>query len=280
MNFQNCTINSTNDYNLQVKNPIDNKLNVNYSYKNQSVNTLPLVEYNLFNKSLLNGTNKKSDISNSSISRKSLKIKNKIDKISINQNQGLNWDNIDELISRKTKIFEALENLLINDKDNNDNDHNDNDNNDNDHNDNDNNDNNDNDNKYNDNNNNNKRNNQNNAVNLNKSNDNIQMDSNQFLSLNKYIDNMNMDSNKTNNLLSLNKLQDNIINEDKKSERKEQKSLSTLCIPKLDLSDIVSEYETNPLYIHEVKYISNNRPKKRSKKKKKTKIDNNIETYS
>ena len=241
MNFPNCTITSTNDYYLQVKNPFDNKLNLNYCYKNKSDNNLPFIEYNLFNKSLFNGINQKSEISNSSISRRSLKIKNKIDKVGINPIQELNSENIDEIISRKSKIFEALEKLLINDNNKNDN----NDNNDNDDN--------------------NMNNNYNHNHNHNKNNNPI---------INKSFIDKKKDSN---NFLSLNKSQDNINNDDKK---KDKKSLSSLCVPKLDLSDIVSEYETSPLYIQEVKYVSINRPKKKNKKKKKDKIDNNIETYS
>ena len=241
MNIQNCIINSTNDYYLQVKNPYDNKLNLNYCYKNKSDNNLPLIEYNLFNKSLFNGINQKSEISNSSISRRSLKIKNKIDKVGINPIQELNSENIDEIISKKSKIFEALEKLLINDNNKN-NDNNDNNNND--------------DTKINNNNHN--KNNDNNDDIINKCHENIKKDSNNFLSLNKS--------------------QENFNNEEKK---KEKKNLSSICVPKLDLSDIVSEYETSPLYIQEVKYVSINCPNKnKNKKKKKDKIDRNIETNS
>ena len=231
MNLTNSISSSTNENSLEAKNSFDNnKLNINYR-KHRSDNILPFIEFNKFNISLFNGINQKSDISNkSSISGKSLKLKNKK---RIKPIEKLNSENIDEIISKKTKVFEALENLL---RDDNDNDNNNDDNNDND---------NDNfDNK-----------------NYKEKNDDIkfQKDDNNIQHISDILFLENKEQNNTNNI----------------EMKQHKKCLLSVCVPKLDFSDIFNEYTTIPLYIQEVKYISKNQNKKKDKKKKKKNIDFN-----
>ncbi len=232
MNLTNSISSSTNENSLEAKNSFDNnKLNINYR-KLRSDNILPFIEFNKFNISLFTGINQKSDISNkSSISRKSLKLKNKI---RIKPIEKLNSENIDEIISKKTKVFEALENLLRDDNDNdNDNNNYDNDN--------------DNDNFDN--------------KNYKEKNDDIKFkkDDNNIQHISDILFLENKEQNNTNNI----------------EMKQHKKGLSSVCVPKLDFSDIFNEYTTIPLYIQEVKYISKNQNKKKDNKKKKKNIDFN-----
>ena len=235
MNLTNSISSSTNENSLEAKNSFDNnKLNINYR-KHRSDNILPFIEFNKFNISLFNGINQKSDISNkSSISGKSLKLKNKK---RIKPIEKLNSENIDEIISKKTKVFEALENLL---RDDNDNDNNNDDNNDND--------------------------NDNDKDNFDNKN---YKEKNDDIKFQKYDNNIQHIS----DILFLENKEQNNTNNIKMKLHK--KCLLSVCVPKLDFSDIFNEYTTIPLYIQEVKYISKNQNKKKDKKKKKKNIDFN-----
>ena len=114
MNLINAST-STNENSLEALNSSDNKLNFKYSSKIRSENSLIYIKCNKFNKSLITGIyNNSEDNSQNSISKKNLKFKKKF---GITPFEELNSDNIDKIILSKIKVFEALENLLKNDND-------------------------------------------------------------------------------------------------------------------------------------------------------------------
>ena len=97
----------------------ESKANLNFLNKHKSDNTLPYVICNEFNKSLFTGINQMSEIStknSSGLKEKNQKIKKRI---GINIFEKLNSEKIDKIVDKKSKAFEALENLLINDNVNN-----------------------------------------------------------------------------------------------------------------------------------------------------------------
>ena len=108
---------STNNINLGKKLSIDKK---GYFIQSKfcSDNTLPNILSNKYNKSLITGINISSEIStkySSSGFKEKLKIKNRIE---IKESQELNQENVDKIFNKKIILFEALENLLLDDNDN------------------------------------------------------------------------------------------------------------------------------------------------------------------
>ncbi len=107
---------------LGEKVPMDNKANAKFLNKFKSDKNLPFLVCNQFNKSLITGITKSSELSTknshrSSIKEKNLKIKKKL---GINLNYNLNQEKIDIIHDNKIKAFEALENLLMEDSINDD----------------------------------------------------------------------------------------------------------------------------------------------------------------
>lgn len=94
------------------------KINHNESYKYKSDQSLPNITCNQFNKSLITGII--SNISTDSLNTNSVKEK-KNTKKKIGICSDINQEYIDEFIDNKNKVFDALENLIMNDDANNDN---------------------------------------------------------------------------------------------------------------------------------------------------------------
>ena len=95
----------------------DTKINFVYLNKNSSNQTLPNLVCNEFNKALITGISQMSDLStlnsiSNSIKDKHMKLKKKIGICS----EKYNSSDIDEIVENKSKAFEALENLVLNDK--------------------------------------------------------------------------------------------------------------------------------------------------------------------
>lgn len=97
---------------------VDTKVNLNYLKKNTSYQTLPNYVCNQFNKGLITGINQMSELSTknsvmNSIKDKHMKIKMKFGLCS---KEELTPFEIDEIVEEKSKAFEALEILLLNDE--------------------------------------------------------------------------------------------------------------------------------------------------------------------
>ena len=95
----------------------DTKINFVYLNKNSSNQTLPNLVCNEFNKALITGISQISDLStinsiSNSIKDKHMKLKKKIGIYS----EKYNSSDIDEIVENKSKAFEALENLVLNDE--------------------------------------------------------------------------------------------------------------------------------------------------------------------
>lgn len=110
-------ITTTNNKNLEENVSSEQKVNLNQLNKNQSNNSSSLFIYNQFNKSLVTEVNKKSEV-NYKCSISGIKEKNS----KMKKHKGINKpitklipENIDKIIDDKVKIFEVLENLLIDD---------------------------------------------------------------------------------------------------------------------------------------------------------------------
>ena len=117
MNLSNSILSKNSNEKLSF----ENKANLNFLYKNNSDNTLPYVFCNQFNKSLITGISQMSEVStknSSGLKEKKQKIKKRI---GINIFEKLKSENLDNIVSKKIKAFEALEKLLINDNVNNEN---------------------------------------------------------------------------------------------------------------------------------------------------------------
>ena len=115
MEISNCFISKKSDNKLSS----DSKANLNFLYKHKSDNSLPYIVCNQFNKSLITGVNQISEVSTKNspgLKEKNQKIKKRI---GINIFEKLDSENIDKIVEKKLKAFEALENLLINDNVNN-----------------------------------------------------------------------------------------------------------------------------------------------------------------
>jgi len=96
----------------------DTKVNLNYLKQNPSYQTLPNVVFNQFNKALITGISQMSELSTknsvmNSIKDRHLKMKKKFGLCSKEELTPLE---IDEIVEAKNKVFEALENLLLNDE--------------------------------------------------------------------------------------------------------------------------------------------------------------------
>ena len=95
----------------------DSKVNLFYTNKNSSNQTLPNLVCNEFNKSLITGISQMSELStinsiSNTIKDKHMKLKKKLGICS----EKNNTSDIDEIIENKSKAFEALENLVLNDE--------------------------------------------------------------------------------------------------------------------------------------------------------------------
>ena len=95
----------------------DTKINFVYLNKNSLNQTLPNLVCNEFNKALITGISQISDLStinsiSNSIKDKHMKLKKKIGIYS----EKYNSSDIDEIVENKSKAFEALENLVLNDE--------------------------------------------------------------------------------------------------------------------------------------------------------------------
>ena len=102
--------------NSNEKLSFESKANLNFLYKHKSDKTLPFVFCNQFNKSLITGISQKSEVStnnSSGLKEKNSKIKKRI---GINIFQKSNSEKIDKIVDKKIRAFEALENLLFNEK--------------------------------------------------------------------------------------------------------------------------------------------------------------------
>jgi hypothetical protein len=110
---------------LKIGCKLDTKINHNESYKYKSDKSLPNIICNQFNKSLITGII--SNLSTDSFNMNSIKEKKNI-KRKIRICSDINHEYIDEFIDNKNKVFDALENLIINDDVNNDNNNSDNNN--------------------------------------------------------------------------------------------------------------------------------------------------------
>jgi hypothetical protein len=108
---------------LKIGCKLDTKINHNESYKYKSDKSLPNIICNQFNKSLITGII--SNLSTDSFNMNSIKEKKNI-KRKIRICSDINHEYIDEFIDNKNKVFDALENLIINDDVNNDNNNSDN----------------------------------------------------------------------------------------------------------------------------------------------------------
>jgi hypothetical protein len=103
--------------NFKNKFSSDTKINFVYLNKNSSNQTLPNLVCNEFNKALITGISQISDLStinsiSNSIKDKHMKLKKKIGIYS----EKYNSSDIDEIVENKSKAFEALENLVLNDE--------------------------------------------------------------------------------------------------------------------------------------------------------------------
>jgi len=95
----------------------DTKVNFYFFNKNSSNQTLPNLVCNEYNKSLITGINQISELSTinsftNTIKEKHMKLKKKIGICSEMNNSS----NIDEIVDNKSKAFEALENIILNDE--------------------------------------------------------------------------------------------------------------------------------------------------------------------
>ena len=95
----------------------DTKVNLFYINKNSSKQILPNLVCNEFNKSLITGISQMSELStinstSNTIKDKHMKLKKKLGKCS----EKYNTSDIDEIVENKSKAFEALENLVLNDE--------------------------------------------------------------------------------------------------------------------------------------------------------------------
>jgi hypothetical protein len=114
---------STNTNSLEGNTSFDKKLKLNRTYKFNSNNSLPFPVCNEFNKSLITGISEQSEASSQhstpGIKKKNSRLK---ERIGINKPiSKINQESIDKIVDDKIKVFEALENLLLNDNDNTDN---------------------------------------------------------------------------------------------------------------------------------------------------------------
>jgi hypothetical protein len=95
----------------------DSKVNLFFLNKNRSNQTLPNLVCNEFNKSLITGISQMSDLSTinsitNTIKDKHKKLKKKIGIYS----EKYNTSDVDEIVENKSRAFEALENLVLNDE--------------------------------------------------------------------------------------------------------------------------------------------------------------------
>ena len=96
---------------------LDSKFNNNESYKLKSEKSLTNITCNQFNKTLITGVT--SMVTNESLITNCIKEKNNIKK-KLGIYSEINQDYIDTFIDNKNRVFDALDNLLINDDVNND----------------------------------------------------------------------------------------------------------------------------------------------------------------
>ena len=190
MNITTSTFSNSLEENATLEKKLN--LNLNLQYKNKSNSSLPQIICNQFNKSLITGINQKSEVSSrhsvSCIKEKNSKLKKRM---------GINTpiirlipENIDKILDDKVKMFEALENLIIDDD--------------------------------------------NNEINHNDDNDSEEKCNSEKKVSNKKI----------------------YTHIDKNCPSKKKKAQSSLEVPKLDFSHIFNYYNKKPLYIQEVKYVS------------------------
>ena len=114
---------STNSNSLEGNASFDKKVKLNRNCKFNSNKSLPFPVCNEFNKSLITGISHQSE-ANSKHSTPGIKKKNSRlkERIGINKPiSTINQENIYKIVDDKIKVFEALENLLLNDNDNTDN---------------------------------------------------------------------------------------------------------------------------------------------------------------